>query len=177
LQVGVVRRYKKILALPPDLRNQLMSELDKPRSDQVLTVDHAIEAVASASRLVKSGAIEDKDEKPLVKAIVEKFRSKRLHSTVEPRKFVRIARAVERKEVDTSLVRSQIRTFTATPAYTIDDVFKGTVEHTDFAHGTEQLVRRSLARLEEMESRSIPLTQDLRLLLEALVKKARSMMR
>ena len=140
-------------------------------------VDHAIEAVAGATRLAKSGAIEETDEKPLVRTIVQKFRSKILQSTVDPRKLSRIARAVERREVQPSVVRREIRKFSNSPAYTIDDVFRNTVEHTDFSHGTEQLIRRSLARHEEMTARDIELTDDLRELLKEFVDKARAILK
>src|SRR6266436_4174977 len=42
LSVGEVRRYRKILALPDYLRSELMSELNKSRGEQRLTVDHIL---------------------------------------------------------------------------------------------------------------------------------------
>jgi hypothetical protein len=56
-------------------------------------------------------------------------------------------------------------------------VFQKTVEDADFAHGTEQLVRRSLTRLKEIQSRKIDLTSELREALEELVKEIRAMLR
>ncbi len=177
LTLGVVRRFKKILDLPKDLRQQLMAELDRPRAEQVLTVDHGIEAVAGASRLAKAGAITAADEAPLVRTIVQKFRAKVLQSTVEPRKLSRIARAVERSEVDPDLVRRELKRFSSSSSYTIEDVFRSTVEDADFSHGTEQLIRRSLARLEEMRSRGAGLSDDLRSLLREFINKARDLMK
>jgi ParB family transcriptional regulator, chromosome partitioning protein len=173
LSLGVVRRFKKILDLPDHIRNQLLQELDKPRSEQVLTVDHGIEAVAGASRLAKSGAIDEPERVALVRTMVTKFRSKVLQSTVEPRKLSRIARAVERQEISPSVVQRQIRKFNASSTYTIDDVFRDTVESTDFSHGTEQLIRRSLARLDQMRSRKIAATNELRELLVQFVDRAK----
>lgn len=177
LQLGVVRRFKKILDLPADLRRKLMAELDRPRSEQVLTVDHAIEAVAGASRLTKSGAIPQADETPLVQTIVQKFQSGVIQSTVEPRKLSRIARAVERGEIDPQIVRRELRKFNARPKYTIEDVFRATVEEADFSHGTEQLIRRSLARLEEMAARKMQVTSDLRALLSEFIDRARELIK
>jgi ParB family transcriptional regulator, chromosome partitioning protein len=177
LTLGAVRRFKKILDLPRDLRQQLMAELDRPRAEQVLTVDHGIEAVAGASRLAKAGAIAASDEAPLVRAIVQKFRTKVLQSTVEPRKLSRIARAVERSEVDPNLVRKELKKFSNSSSYTIEDVFRSTVEDADFSHGTEQLIRRSLARLEEMRSRGVGLSDDLRSLLREFIEKACDLMK
>jgi ParB family transcriptional regulator, chromosome partitioning protein len=173
LSLGVVRRFKKILDLPGNIRDQLMHELDKPRSEQVLTVDHGIEAVAGATRLAKSGAIGETERVALVRTIVSKFRSKILQSTIEPRKLSRIARAVERDEISPNIVQRQIRKFNASPNYTIDDVFRETVENTDFSHGTEQLIRRSLARLDQMRSRDISATKELKDLLVQFIDRAK----
>jgi len=177
LSVGEVRRYRKILALPDYLRSELMSELSKSRGEQRLTVDHVLEAVDGVSRLAKSKSVQDVDKDDLVAAIASKFRSGVLKSTVEPRKLSRIARAVERKEVSVSKVRRELEKFKSQPEYTINDVFENTVEHTDFAHGTEQLVRRSLMRLREIQTRGIELSAELREALEELLKEIRATLR
>jgi ParB family chromosome partitioning protein len=176
LTTGEVRRYRKILALPANLRKGLMSELKKPRTEQLLTVDHAIEAVDGVSRLAKTQVIPASETEELVTVIADKFRSKVLTSTVEPRKLSRIARAVERKEVTTAKVRSEIARFKSSPKYTINDVFENTVEHADFAHGTEQLIRRSLARLNEIKARKIELPPELRKALQELLREVREML-
>jgi ParB/RepB/Spo0J family partition protein len=176
LSTGEVRRYRKILALPAHLRKELLSELTKPRNEQRLTVDHVIEAVDGASRLAKAKAINAAESDTLVTTIVSKFRSEVLKSTVEPRKLSRIARAVERKEVPLAKVRSEIAKFDSSPKYTINQIFENTVEHADFSHGTEQLVRRSLARLKEIQTRKIVLSTDLREALQELLKEIRAML-
>lgn len=176
LSVGEVRRYRTILALPNALRKELMSELERPRSEQRLTVDHVIEAVAGAARLVKADVIREEEKQPLVTSIVDKFRSQVLHSTVEPRKLARVARAVERQEIDREIVKSEIRKFARNPSYTIDAVFRSTVEQEDFAHGTEQLVRRSLVRLKEMRARRIKIFPELQKLLEEFIEEAQQVL-
>jgi len=177
LRVGEVRRYRKILAIPAALRKELMSELRKPRTEQRLTVDHVIEAVDGVSRLAKAQVISEPETDELVTAIANKFRSEVLTSTVEPRKLSRIARAVERHEVSQTKVRSEIARFKASPKYSINQIFENTVEHADFSHGTEQLIRRSLARIKEIRSRKIELTPDLRQALEDLLKEVEAMLR
>lgn len=173
LTVGEVRRYRKILGLAPRLRKELMRELEKPRTDQRLTVDHVIEAVDGVNRLAKAKVIEEKEKNKLVEVVVRKFRSKILKSTVEPRKLSRIARAVERNEVSAAKVRAELEYFKKSGKYTINKIFERTVEHADFAHGTEQLVRRSLARLREIRSRRIGLTDDLRKALREILEEIR----
>lgn len=177
LSTGEVRRYRKILGLPTHLKNELLSELNKPRGEQLLTVDHVIEAVDGVSRLAKSKAINASETDELVMTIANKFRSGILKSTVEPRKLSRIARAVERKEVTGARVRNEIAKFKNTPTYSINQVFESTVEQADFSHGTEQLIRRSLVRLREIQTRRIELSSELRDSLEELLKEIRAMLR
>jgi len=176
LSVGEVRRYRKILALPVSLRRQLMTELKKPRNEQRLTVDHVIEAVAGVKRLAKTEAIKEEEMDDVVANIVTKFRSGILESTIEPRKLSRIARALERNEVPINKVRRELTRFMKTPTYTIGDIFKNTVEEVDFTHGTEQLVRRSLIRLQEIKTREIELTPELREVLGEFLEEVRAML-
>lgn len=176
LTPGEVRRYRKILALPNHLRRELMKELNKTRSEQKLTVDHVIEAIDGASRLTKTKVISTKEKNQLVGTIVKKFRSEVLKSTVEPRKLSRIARAIERKQVSIAAVRTELRKFKKSPTYTINKIFENTVEQADFAHGTEQLIRRSLARLKEIRSRKIQISQELRTALQEFMKEVRAML-
>lgn len=96
---GEVRRYKKLLSLPESYIKMLMEELMKPRSQQILTVDHVLEATAAASSLRKRGVVDDVGENVLRSSIVDKFKSGVIDSTVAPRKLARLARAVEREEV------------------------------------------------------------------------------
>jgi ParB family transcriptional regulator, chromosome partitioning protein len=176
LSVGEVRRYRKILALPVYLRRELMTELKKPRSDQRLTVDHVIEAVAGVSRLAKTDVLKPSEIDAIIRDVVDKFRAEILKSTIEPRKFSRIARAVERGEVQISKVRRELDRFKRLRRYTINDIFKNTVEEADFSHGTEQLVRRSLVRLQEIKSRDIELSVEFRELLRQFLNEIRSML-
>jgi ParB family transcriptional regulator, chromosome partitioning protein len=175
LSTGEVRRYRKILALSPGLRKELMKELRKPRNEQRLTVDQVIEAVDGVNRLSKAEVIGEGEKNQILHVVVKKFRAEVL-KTVEPRKFSRIARAVERGEVKLAKVRAELDRFKKLKNYTINKVFENTVEQSDFAHGTEQLVRRSLTRLQEIRTRRIELTDDLRKVLHEIAKEIRSLL-
>lgn len=169
---GEVRRLKKLLALPEEYHKELVAELEKPRSEQRITVDHVLEVTKAASSIRNRGVIDDHEEDELRKALLDKFRSEVVTNTVEPRKLARIARAVERDEVPTAAARQVIRRLIAEPNYTIDAAFKASVEQADFEHSTEQLVTRVAARLEELGERgfdrSSPLADELRRLLAVL---------
>lgn len=160
---GEVRRYKALLALPEDYRKELMEELKKPRDEQILTVDHVLEATRGASALTKRGLIDDLEgEEELRRAVVDKFKSKVATSTVEPRLLARIARAVDRDEVSRTTARREIRKIVNNPKYTVQQAFRNSVEAVDFSHQTEQLADRLGARLEEQEAEGFEATDALR---------------
>lgn len=153
LSRGEVRRLRNLLALPARYRNELLRELEKPVSQQVLTVDHVLETTRGASALRKRGIVDAKQEDQLRRAIISKFRSGVIKNTVAPRQLARIARAVERGEVSTRVARSVTQRLIADPNYAIADAFKASVEQVDFEHGTEQLAERLLSRLVEQQQR------------------------
>ena len=147
LSRGEVRRLRRLLALPDRYREQLMKELDKPRNEQSLTVDHVLEVTKGASALRKRELVDDDEESELCDALVEKFKNRVLTNTVEPRKLSRIARAAERGGLDLSAARKVVLRLAEDPKYTIDQAFRATTERIDFEHTTEQLAGRLLQRI------------------------------
>lgn len=159
---GEVRRLKNILRLPEEYLADLMQELEKPRSEQILTVDHVLEATRGAQALRKRAVLETDEAEDLTRVVVDKFKAGVLTSTVEPRQLARIARAVEREEISRRTARSVTLNIIADPAYTIDDAFRDSVEEVDYLHGSEQLADRLGTRLAEQLDRSYDLTPALR---------------
>lgn len=159
---GEVRRLKKLLALPQSYRDDLFEELKKPRSQQVVTVDHVIEATNAAKALRKRGIIESADdEDALRRALLTKFRDKIVGNTVAPRKLARMARAVQRGELSEQRARQVVSRLIKQPTYSIDDAFAASVEQTDFAHSLEQLLDRATQKLAEHSERGYDATERL----------------
>jgi ParB/RepB/Spo0J family partition protein len=146
---GMVRRLKKLLSLPQEYRDELLAELELPRPQQRLTVDHVLEATKGAEALAKRGVVDAAGEERLRRAIVDKFRTQTLNSTVEPRKLARLARAVERDEVSMDTARRVVERIVSDASYTIDDAFEETTAHADLLHSTSQLAERLASRLSE----------------------------
>ncbi len=146
---GEVRRLKKLLALPEEYREQLMEELQKPRTQQVITVDHVLETTKGVAALRKRQVINAREEERLRRALLEKFRTGVIKNTVAPRQLARIARAVEREEVSLGTAQSVTRRLVGDPTYSIDNAFRDSAAEADFEHGTEQLAERMNARLSE----------------------------
>ncbi|HYI31986.1 MAG TPA: ParB/RepB/Spo0J family partition protein [Glaciibacter sp.] len=159
---GEVRRLRKLLALPQAYRDELLQELEKPRSEQVLTVDHVLEATKGAASLRNRDVIDDDQEESLRRAIIEKFKTGVIDNTVAPRQLARIARAVERNEVSAATARQVVNRLLKVPRYTIDQAYQDSVERVDFEHGLEQLVNRLAAQLDEHASRGYAVGDGLR---------------
>jgi ParB family transcriptional regulator, chromosome partitioning protein len=168
LSRGEVRRLRNLLALPEEYRAELLAELQKPRSEQVLTIDHVLETTRGVGSLHKRGVIEDEMVDPLRRAILAKFRSKTITNTVAPRKLARIARAVERDEVSRAVARRAVTRLMKNADYSIDEAFSDSVEQVDREHATEQLVQRLDGRIAEYLAHEYDLGDRLREALESL---------
>ncbi len=174
---GEVRRLKVLLTLPQEYRDELMEELEKPRPEQVLTVDHVLEATRGAFALAKRGIVDEEEEEDLRRAVVDKFKEGLLTNTVEPRLLARMARAVEREEITPQTAHRAAVRIIEDPEYTVEDAFNSSVQAADFAHGTEQLADRLAARIEEHERENYAPTDSLRETLEDLTRSIRRFLR
>ncbi len=164
---GEIRRLRTLLGLPAEYRRDLMKELEKPRSEQVLTVDHVLETTKGVTSLEKRGIVAAGERESLRRAIITKFRNKIETNTVAPRQLARIARAVERDEISLVAAKRVVRRLAADPTFTIEAAFRASVEHIDFEHSLEQQARRVEQYLHQHIDRDYPTGPNLR---EALVQ-------
>lgn len=168
---GEVRRLKKLLRLPEEYRNELLKELERPRSEQTLTVDHVLEATAAASALRKRDVLSAKSEDALRRAIIKKFKAKIENNTVAPRLLAKLARGVQRNEVPLAVAKRVSEKLITEPTYSISDAFRESVEQSDFQHNLEQLVARVVDKLAEHERRGYHMSESLLESLRALAKR------
>jgi ParB/RepB/Spo0J family partition protein len=145
---GEVRRLKNMLALPQKYLDELMEEAEKPRADQRVTVDHVLEATRGASALRKRSVIDAEGERRLTDAIVAKFKSGTINSTVQPRQLARIARAVERSELSEDAASKVVSRIIADADYSIQDAFEDSVARIDYEHTVETQAARLTEKLE-----------------------------
>lgn len=150
LKIGEVRRLKKLLGLPSEYRTLLLRELEKPRTEQKLTVDQVLEASAAAHALHKRDIIDSNEEEALRKALVCKFLSGAIDNTVSPRAIAKIARAVERGDVAQSSARRAALRLTADDSYTIEQAFGDTAADKDREHTLELLAQRLIEGVEQI---------------------------
>jgi ParB family transcriptional regulator, chromosome partitioning protein len=159
---GEVRRLRQLLGLPQEYRTELMEQLELPRSQQSLTVDHVLEASKGAAALRSRKIIDQGEEDELRRALVDKFRDRVETNTVAPRQLMRIGRAVDREQVSAASARKVTQRLISDPKYTISRAFESTVEGIDYQHGSQQLVTRLESRLREQIDRSFELDDELR---------------
>lgn len=175
---GEVRRLRNLLGLPESYRAELMEELEKPRSRQIITVDHVLEATRGAAALRRRDVIDDEEEDALRKSIIAKFRSKVINNTVSPRKLARIARSVQRGETSLKAARAVTLKLIRNQSFSIDDAFKAAGEQVDFEHNLEQLTQRLDEKALEYEERGYELgptlKRSLRKLQETLARLLRT---
>jgi ParB family chromosome partitioning protein len=162
MQRGEVRRLKKLLSLPQEYIDELLAELEKPRSAQKLTVDHVLETTKGVQALVRRGVIDENEEDQLRKAIIEKFRSGTLRNTVAPRLLARIARAVEREEVSSARAKKSVMKLITDPSFTIDEAFEQTAAQSDLEHSLAQLAVRLEDRVVDHLDRYGEISDELR---------------
>ncbi len=177
LSRGEVRRLKNLLRLPESYLAELMVELEKPRSQQVITVDHVLETTRGAAALRKRDVIDTEEEDQLRHAILAKFRSNVIDNTVAPRQLARIARAVEREEIPLRVARRVTVRLIEDPDYSITDAFAASVEEVDFEHSVEQVSERLADKLAEHEVRGYELGDALRASLGRLDRTIRRLLR
>jgi ParB/RepB/Spo0J family partition protein len=177
LSRGEVRRLKNLLGLPQSYLDELMAELEKPRSQQAITVDHVLEATRGAAALRKRNVINDEEEDKLRRSIISKFRSKVINNTVAPRQLSRIARSVERDEIPLSTARRVTVKLIEDPSFSIQEAFAASVERVDYEHTIEQIASRLADKLAEHEQRDYELGEGLRSSLEQLQQTIRRLLR
>lgn len=174
---GEVRRLKKLLNLPGEYQEELLAELEKPRIDQTITVNHVLEASAGASALRKKFIIDQSGEEEVRRAVIDKFRTGVLVNTVSPRKLARIARAVDRGEVSIESARHAVERFVRDKNYTIDEAFDDSAADAEFEHGLQVHVIRLLDGLVELKDSHVTIGKELRAKLLELDKAIRALVR
>lgn len=177
LDRGEVRRYRRILKLPPEYIQELLAELEQPRHLQRLTVDHVLESTRGAEALFKRSITNEAETDALSKSLVSKFRSETLKSTVEPRLLPKIARAVERNELAPARAHAAATRLIEDPSYTVEAAYKDTIAFIDFEHGIEQLSDRLSDRLREHLERSSDVGPSLSKSLQRLEEAVRAVLR
>lgn len=171
LSRGEVRRLKNILRLPDEYLQIIRDEQELPRADQTLTVDHLLEVTRGGKALARQEIVSSDEREDLERVLIDKFQGSTLTSTVEPRLLTRMARAVEREDVPTEVVRRSVQRLVDDPNFTVRDAYRDSVERAEQQHNLEMAARRlvsSVAELAQGDELSEPTLASLRELRDTL---------
>jgi ParB/RepB/Spo0J family partition protein len=167
---GTIRRCKLLIELPEHYKDQLLSELKKPKRSQALSEDLFIEMERALKTVERAmpGVIKNKDSAR--DALLRKYKNHTIDNIVDFRKLAKIARA-KQVGADPESAESSILRLLSDASYSIDQAYKDSVSGEYAERDIVSRIESLLCRLEEMSDDTID--DDVREKLEELVKRAR----
>lgn len=174
LSRGVIRRCRLLTDLPTKYQSQLLDELKKPKSKQLLSEDLFIEMEKSLKTVERAmpDVITNKDR--VRDVLLKKYKDKVIDNIVDFRKVGKIARATT-IGVRADKLRTAITRLLSESKYSIDQAWNDTASE---AYAERDIVSRIdglLARLDEVPAQEID--EDVREKLEELVARAQAILK
>jgi ParB family chromosome partitioning protein len=126
LNRGLIRRCKLLMALPQQYKDQILEELKKPKSKQLLTEDLFIElerALTTVERAIPQ-VIPDRDR--VRRVLLRKFKDKVITNRVHFRNIAKIARA-ERVGIKKSAAAAELGKLFQANNYSIESAYGNSV--------------------------------------------------
>ncbi len=151
LSRSVIRRSKLLMNLPKKYKDQILAELNKPKSQQKLTEDLFIE-MERALRTVETympGLIKNKDR--VRDTLISKYKKGLIPNIVFLRKIPKIARA-EAVEVDKDKARSVLQRLFEPNEYSIEEAFEESVSEAYLERDLVTLATRIDRLLDRIET-------------------------
>jgi ParB/RepB/Spo0J family partition protein len=126
LNRSVIRRSRLLLELPENYRQDILLELNKPKSQQKITEDLFIELERALKTVERSlpSLVENKDR--VRRHLIAKYKSGVIPSKVHLRKVAKIARA-EKVGASRSKASSELKKLFEDKEYTIDQAYDASV--------------------------------------------------
>jgi len=151
---GLLRRCRLLMELPTKYREDLLDELNRPKSQQKLTEDFFIEMERSLKTVERAipGVIDEKDR--VRNVLIGKYKSGTIRSVTDFRSLAKIARA-ERVSADAGAATAALRRVFQKNNYSVEQAYNDTVSE---AYSERDLLTRieSLKyKLEDLDSDSI----------------------
>ena len=174
LKRGVIRRCKLLMNLPEKYREQILVELEKPKSKQRFTEDLFIElerALTTVERALPE-VIPDRDA--VRKILLKKFKNGVIDNRVLFRDMAKIARA-EKVGGDITVAVRELRKLFSDNSYKIESAFKNSVEEAYAERDIGTRIQTFIGLLEDLEVDEIDakIKKDL----EDLVERVREFLR
>jgi ParB family chromosome partitioning protein len=171
---GLLRRCKLLMELPAKYREDLLDELNRPKSQQKLTEDFFIEMERSLTTVGRA-IPEVIDEKDRVRdVLIAKYKSGTIRNVTDFRNLAKIARA-ERVSVDTQAATVALKRVFQKNSYSVEQAYKDTVSE---AYSERDLLTRIESISYKLDNLEVDTIDDsLRTALEALFKRLAMILR
>ena len=171
---GAIRRCKFLMDLPRQYQDELLKELNKPKSEQKISEDLFIEMERSLKTVERAmpEVIENKDI--VRRVLIDKYKKNTINNIVDFRKLGRIARA-ENVEADKGKARQALRKVFQPNSYSISLAYE---ESVSFAYSERDVLSRIealSARLNDLGPED--LDEDVKTALKSLVKRALALLK
>jgi hypothetical protein len=126
LSRGIIRRCKLLMNLPERYRQQILAELEKPKSQQRLTEDLFIEMERALTTVERSMPEVIPNRDTVRRILLKKFKSKVINNRVLFRDVARIARAAK-VGGDVDIAAAELRKLFSDNDYKIEEAFANSV--------------------------------------------------
>jgi ParB family transcriptional regulator, chromosome partitioning protein len=176
LSRSVIRRSKLLINLPEKYKDQILAELNKPKSQQKLTEDLFIE-MERALKTVETympGVIKNKDR--VRDILISKYKKGLIPNIVYLRKIPKIARAAS-VEGDEDKARSVLERLFQSNEYSIEEAFEDSVSEAYLERDLVTLATRIDLLLNRMEALApAQIDEEIRETLRRLVQHAQKIL-
>lgn len=169
LSVGAIRRCKLLMDLPAQYQQEILKELSKPKTKQVLSEDLFIE-MERALKTVERALPEAVPNKDIVRRVlIDKYKKNTIANVTQFRQIAKIARA-ERVEADKDTAQQALTKLFQPNDYSIIQAYEESVSG---AYTERDLLTRIQGLLEVLEKLDVErLDDDMKQALKSLIDRA-----
>ena len=173
LSRGVIRRCRLLIELPKKYQTQLIDELKKPKSKQLLSEDFFIELEKSLKTLTRAMPDVADHKNAARDVLLKKYKTGVIENIVDLRKIAKIARSAK-VGVSPEISKTALNRLFSDPEYTINDAWEATVSDAYAERDIVSRIDQLLGRLAEFTPDEID--EDVREKLQELIERAKGLL-
>lgn len=170
---GVIRRCKLLIDLPKRYRDDLIGELNRPKSEQKLTEDFFIEMERALKTVERAMPKSIADKNRVRDVLIEKYKGNTIRDITDFRYLPKIARS-DRVQVDKTIASATLARVFHQNNYSIEQAYKDSVSD---AYSERDLIAHVNQLLSDIDNLTPnDLDRDLKRSLEALFTRLRRLL-
>jgi hypothetical protein len=156
LAIGVIRRCKLLMALPPKYKQIILKELQKPKPEQKLTEDFFIEMERALTTVQRSmpKLMEKFGRETMRETLISKYKSGTISNRVDFRQIAKIARA-ENVSADPKQAAESLAQLFSNNKYSIEDAYQSSVAYAYDERDTLTRVRGLISQIRQFDADSV----------------------